>query len=146
MNFEIFDDEFEQDKPSYLEEIQELSNQVVEPKHKERWEKFVEENLVSTRNYYLIITALKVMKNLNDGQDFEMALVSALAFMPDFTFLETVVILVGIFHAKGEEFAKHHKVDIKPYQKKNNKYKNKLPLGSNSDSNSDVNLDENLDE
>lgn len=115
MNFEIFDDEFEQEKEGYNQEIKNLSKNLIESSKKTKWNKFVESNLVSTRNYYLITTALKVMKNINQGQDYDSALMTSLSFMPDFTFLETTIILVAKFHPKGEEFATYHKIDISKY-------------------------------
>lgn len=111
MKFEMFDDDFEQDKFDYLKEIYALSDQLIDKKIRGDWNLFVSGTMVSTRTYFIIITALKVMKNLNQGLDFDTCVFQALPFMPDQGFVETVVLVVAKYHAQGKALAEHFHLD-----------------------------------
>lgn len=119
MNFKIFDDEFEDKKQNYLQEIENLSKNVITPEKKKQWNDFVNKVLVDTRSYYILIYALKVMQNLenqknfsNADEYFNNALINAMMFMPDKTFIETAILIVSKFHRLGMELAKNQNVDI----------------------------------
>jgi hypothetical protein len=111
MNFELFDDDFEKDKFLYLKEIYDLSDKQINPSFRGDWNSFVASTMVSTRAYYIIVTALKVMQNLAKTTDFDNCVFNALPFMPDQEFVETVVLVVAKYHEKGIELAKHFGVD-----------------------------------
>lgn len=117
MNFEIFDDEFEQEQFEYLKEIYALSDELISKAQRGKWNLFVSTTLKNTRNYYILITALKVMQNLNEGKNYDSAVFEALSFMPDQTFIETVVTIVGVYHKNGEILAKHYNIDLSLYKK-----------------------------
>lgn len=111
MRFDIFDEDFEEDLPKYKIEIEKLSSKLIAPEDKFVWDVFVKKTLTNTRNYYIIITSLKTMNNLQASSNFDVALFSSLSFMVDPSFIEMVASIVGKFHAKGLEFARHFGVD-----------------------------------
>lgn len=111
MRFDIFDEDFEEDLPKYQTEIEEFANKLIAKEDKFVWDAFVKKTLTNTRNYYIIITSLKVMKNLQSVSNFDVALFSALSFMVDPSFIQMVASIVGKFHSKGLEFARHFGVD-----------------------------------
>lgn len=126
MNFEIFDDEFDEEKSGYKKEINILGKNLISKEKKDDWKKFVSLSLTNTRNYYLIITALKIMQNLNENMTFDSAYFKALSFMPDMSFFNTVVMIVCAYHEKGVAFANYFnveptKINMKKTQKKADK-------------------------
>ena len=133
MKFEMFDDDFEQDKVDYLKEIYDLSDKLIDKKIRGDWNLFVSSTMVSTRTYFIIVTALKVMKNLNQGADFDTCVFQALPFMPDQGFVETVVLVVAKYHTMGKALAEHFHLDAShlthpKLDKKNGKVDKKINL------------------
>lgn len=118
MNFKIFDDEFDENKKEYLQEITKLQKRTISVTKKDVWENFVNKVLVDTRSYYILIYALKVMINLDDknlaqtDKFYDNALVQAMSFMPDKEFMETAILIVAKFHKEGINLAKSQNVDI----------------------------------
>lgn len=112
MKFELFDDEFEQQKPEYLRTIYQMADELIEKEKRGEWNLFVSRVLNKTRNYYILETALKVMKNLNGGMDLDTCIFKSVSFMPDQSFVEMVVAIVAKYHKIGEHFAKHYNVDM----------------------------------
>lgn len=119
MNFKIFDDEFDENKGQYLEEIKNLSKGVIIVEKQKEWETFVNKVLTNTRNYYILTYALKVMHNLEKKNDFDnlddfynKALLSAMSFMPDKTFVETSIMIVAKFNKNGKLLAENQNVDV----------------------------------
>lgn len=118
MNFEIYDDEFKEEKPEYVKTIYKLSNELIEKEKRKDWDLFVSRALTNTRSYYIIETALKVMQNLNKKQDYDESFFNALGFMPDQSFVEMVVAIVSKYHKVGYDYAKHYNIDMKPFEQK----------------------------
>ena len=118
MKFELFDDEFEQEKPEYLKTIYKMADELIEKEKRGEWNLFVSRALINTRSFYIIETALKVMKNLNGGMSLDSCIFKSVSFMPDQSFVEMVVAIVSKYHKIGEEFAKHYSVDLKQFENK----------------------------
>lgn len=121
MNFKIYDDEFEENKPTYLEEINNLKKTAISSDKIEEWDKFVEKSLVDTRSYYILVFSLKVMKNMNnrnklsslsDKDFYNACLFKAMTFMPDKTFIETVIMIAEKFHKLGKNLAESQGVNV----------------------------------
>lgn len=112
MNFAIFDEDFELDKPNYIEEISALEKNLISEGYINQWQDFVKKHLTDTRNYFLLKTALKIMQNLKKQEDFDTAVFSSLSFMPDQGFIHTAIMLVVRFSDIGQELAKHFNVDV----------------------------------
>lgn len=151
MKFEIFDDEFQEQKVNYFKEIYDLSDQLISKPQRGNWNLFISNTLINTRSYYILLTSLKVMQNLNDGKNYDSSVFEALSFMPDQAFVETVVSIVGVYHKQGKDLASHFHIDLtqylqnqpkeesaikqQPKQKKDNKTTNqpsKLKYGTKS--------------
>lgn len=125
MNFKIFDDEFDENKGHYLEEIKNLSKGVIIVEKQKEWETFVNKVLTNTRNYYILTYALKVMHNLEKKNNFDNlddfynnVLLSAMSFMPDKTFVETSIMIVAKFNKNGKLLAENQNVDVDTLCKK----------------------------
>lgn len=125
MNFKIFDDEFDENKSQYLEEVKNLSKGVILVEKQGEWETFVNKVLKNTRNYYILTYALKVMHNLEKKNTFgnlddfyNNALLSAMSFMPDKTFVETSIMIVAKFNKNGNALAENQNVDVDTLCKK----------------------------
>ena len=119
MNFKIFDDEFDENKIQYLEEINKLSKGVIIVEKQKDWDIFVKNVLKNTRNYYILTYALKVMHNLEKENNFDNfddfynnVLLSAMSFMPDKTFVETSIMIVAKFNKNGKLLAENQNVDV----------------------------------
>ena len=119
MNFKIFDDDFDVNKKQYYDEILQMQKSVIDKDKQKEFINFVDKVLVDTRSYYILIFALKVMKNLNkinpataNKQIYDYCLVNALSFMPDKTFIETGIMIVAKFHKLGNAFAQCQEVDV----------------------------------
>ena len=121
MNFKIYDDEFDDNKQAYIEEINKLKTHALTQDKTEEWDNFVKKTLVDTRSYYIIIFSLNVMKNMNqknnnlnmDKKDFyNNCLLKAMTFMPDKTFIETAIMIIEKFHKSGKELAESQGVDV----------------------------------
>lgn len=119
MNFKIFDDEFDENKQQYLSEISVLSKGVIIVEKQKEWVSFVNKVLTNTRNYYILTFALKVMHNLQNKNNFDNlndfynnALISAMTFMPDKTFVETAIMVVAKFNKNGKALAENQNVDV----------------------------------
>ena len=112
MNFELFDDEFEQEKTNYLKEIYHVADELIETEKRGNWNLFVSRALINTRSFYIIKTALKVMSNLNAGQNYDNSFYNALSFMPDQSFANMVIAIVSKYHKDGNEFSNHYHMDI----------------------------------
>lgn len=120
MNFEIFDDDFEENKLAFKKEISSFSKNLVKNNLEKEFELFVDENLNCTRNYYIILFALKTTQNILNGESFELAPFNAFSFLPDVTFFQTMCMVCKKFLKKGEELAKYYNIEI---EKPNHKQK-----------------------
>lgn len=134
MNFKIFDDDFENEKSGYKSELDALAKDLIQAEDKKIWQTFVNDVLVDTRSYYILLYSLKVMKNLNapnvfgnDKDYFNNALVSAMTFFPDKTFIETAIMVVAKFHEKGIALARNQGVNIDVIYSSKTKTVNKNP-------------------
>lgn len=123
MNFEIFDDDFEENKSNYKKEIELLSKNLIDEKMEKQFKSFVDENLNCTRNYYIILFALKTTQNILNGDSFELAPFKAFTFLPDVTFFQTMCMVCKKFLKKGNDFANFYNVNIEKPKIKNIKEK-----------------------
>ena len=118
MNFEIFDDDFAENKEKYKKEILALSKKHVLPNMEKEFLKFVDEFLTGTRNYYIILFALKTMENISNGDSYEFAPLKAFVFMPDLTLFQTMCMVAKKYLIGGEELANFYNVEIEAPKKK----------------------------
>ncbi len=112
MNFKIFDDDFEDNKLSYKKEIELLSKNLIEKNMDKPFKSFVDENLNCTRNYYIILFALKTTQNILNGDSFELAPFKAFSFLPDVTFFQTMCMVCKKFLKKGDDLANFYNIKI----------------------------------
>lgn len=123
MNFELFDDDFDESKSKYKKEILTLSKNLVLKNMEDDFKKFVTKNLTCTRNYFILLFALKTIENVEEGESFEMAPISAFTFLPDTTFFQTMCMVIRKYLKHGEDFADYFNVKLETPSSKYSKVK-----------------------